>query len=67
MHGFSLLKHFFINDSAQGITEYGAILAFVALIAATVFAFKGSLALALQNAFSSITTQLNSLATGTSS
>ncbi len=58
------LKHFFTNESGQGITEYGAILAFVALIIAIIFGLQGSFQAALQNAFSSVGGQLNSIAGG---
>jgi Flp pilus assembly pilin Flp len=53
----------FINDeSGQGITEYGAILAFVALLVALVFSLtKGALTSAISNAFSAVVHQLNNL------
>jgi Flp pilus assembly pilin Flp len=57
-----LLKEFFAEESGQGITEYGAILAFVALIIAIVFGFQGAFKQALSNAFSSVGNQLNSIA-----
>ena len=55
--------HEFFNDEAgQGITEYGAILAFVALLVAVVFAFAtGSLQSAISAAFSQVVNQLNRL------
>ena len=53
---------FVSDESGQGITEYGAILAFVALIIATVFAFKGTITQAISNAYSSVSDQLNSIA-----
>jgi Flp pilus assembly pilin Flp len=59
-----LLKRFLTDESGQGITEYGAILAFVALIIAIVFSLKGSFQQALQNAFSSVSAQLNSISAG---
>jgi Flp pilus assembly pilin Flp len=53
----------FINDEAgQGITEYGAILAFVALLVAVVFSFaSGTLTSAISQSFSTIVNQLNKL------
>jgi len=53
----------FINDeSGQGITEYGAILAFVAILVAVVFGItKGALSSAISAAFSSVVSQLNNL------
>ncbi len=58
----------FINDElGQGITEYGAILAFVALLVAVVFSFaQGSLASAISSAFSNCVRQLNKLNSYTS-
>jgi Flp pilus assembly pilin Flp len=56
-----LLKDFFVEESGQGITEYGAILAFVALIIAIVFGMQGTFKQALSNAFSSVGNQLNSI------
>ncbi|HEY9683742.1 MAG TPA: hypothetical protein V6C86_19330 [Oculatellaceae cyanobacterium] len=56
----------FINDeSGQGITEYGAILAFVAILVALVFAItSGALRAAISAAFSAVTSQLNALSAG---
>ncbi|MGH9550763.1 MAG: Flp family type IVb pilin [Terriglobales bacterium] len=53
----------FINDeSGQGITEYGAILAFVAILVAVVFSItRGALASAISAAFSAVVSQLNNL------
>jgi Flp pilus assembly pilin Flp len=53
----------FINDeSGQGITEYGAILAFVAILVALVFSLtQGALKGAICSAFSAVATQLNNL------
>ena len=55
----------FINDeSGQGITEYGAILAFVAILVALVFSItQGALKSAISAAFSAVVTQLNNLST----
>lgn len=53
---------FIEDESGQGITEYGAILAFVAVLVAMVFAFaKGALATSISAAFEAVITQLNSL------
>lgn len=56
------LNRFIQDESGQGITEYGAILAFVAILVAVVFAItQGALAGAISKAFSSVVTQLNAL------
>lgn len=56
------IRNFREDESGQGITEYGAILAFVALLVAVVFGFaQGSLQSAISQAFSSIVEQLNRL------
>jgi len=54
----------FIHDeSGQGITEYGAILAFVATLVALVFTFaQGQLASSISAAFSAVVMQLNQVA-----
>lgn len=50
------------DNSGQGITEYGAIIAFVAvLISITFFVSKGRLAPAVSAAFSQIANQVNLL------
>ncbi len=53
----------FMNDeSGQGITEYGAILAFVAILVALVFGItQGTLHNAISDAFSAVVSQLNNL------
>lgn len=57
-----MLNNFWHDESGQGITEYGAILAFVAVLVALTFGFtKGSLSAALSEAFSAIQSQLNAL------
>ena len=64
------LQLFFHDESGQGITEYGAILAFVAILVALVFSLtKGALASAISAAFSAVVKQLNNLsaAAGTAS
>ncbi|MBX9720821.1 MAG: hypothetical protein K2X81_05470 [Candidatus Obscuribacterales bacterium] len=56
------LNNFISDESGQGITEYGAILAFVALLVAVVFGFaQGTLQSAISQSFSSIVSQLNQL------
>ncbi|MBY0551640.1 MAG: hypothetical protein K2W95_30435 [Candidatus Obscuribacterales bacterium] len=57
-----VIRSFRDDESGQGITEYGAILAFVALLVAVVFGFaSGSLQSAISQSFSSVTSQLNRL------
>jgi len=57
-------EHFVADESGQGITEYGAILAFVALLVGLVFGFaKGSLQTAISQSFSSVVSSLNQLNT----
>ena len=56
------IKNFVSDESGQGITEYGAILAFVALLVAVVFSFaSGTLTSAISQSFSTIVSQLNNL------
>lgn len=56
------LKNFISEESGQGITEYGAVLAFVALLVAVVFSFaSGTLTSAISQSFSSVVMQLNKL------
>jgi Flp pilus assembly pilin Flp len=58
----SLLSDFLTNESGQGITEYGAILAFVAILVAVVFSItQGALSSAISKAFSAVVSQLNHL------
>jgi len=53
---------FFTNEDGQGITEYGAILAFVAILVAVVFSItQGALTSAISKAFSAVVSQLNHL------
>ncbi len=60
-------KNFVSDESGQGITEYGAILAFVALLVAVVFSFaQGTLTSAISQSFSTIVMQLNKLNSVTS-
>ncbi len=59
-----MLKNFWTDETGQGITEYGAILAFVAILVAVVFGItKGALSSAISSAFSSVVKQLNNLST----
>jgi len=63
----NLIKNIFEDESGQGITEYGALLAFVALIVATVFSSgQSSLMVAVKNSFSGIANNINQLAGATS-
>ena len=64
------LWEFLSNEEAQGITEYGAILSFVAILVALAFGFyNGSLSNAVSKAFSSVVSQLENMsaAAGSSS
>lgn len=57
-----LFTCFIQDESGQGITEYGAILAFVAVLIVVVAGFvNGQLKDALSNAYSLITSALNAL------
>jgi len=57
-----ILADFLRDESGQGITEYGAILAFVAILVAVVFGItKGALTAAISSAFSAVVHQLNTL------
>ncbi len=50
------------NEEGQAITEYGAIIAFIAVLISLVFAFGSSeFGLAVSHAFSSVVQQLNDL------
>jgi Flp pilus assembly pilin Flp len=61
----NFVKEFISDESGQGITEYGAILAFVAVLVGLVFGFaQGQLKSAISAAFSSVVGQLNQLAGG---
>ena len=62
------MKKFFIDQSGQGITEYGALLAFIGvLIGIALAAGQGSLQVALKNSFSSVSTNLAQLVSNASS
>ncbi len=61
------LYRFIHEEDGQGITEYGAILAFVAILVALVFGItKGALTGAISAAFSAVVKQLNNLSTAAS-
>jgi len=72
MHGVnsmrSIVTQFFCDESGQGITEYGAILAFVALLVALVFSItRGALMSAISRSFSAVVSQLNNLSSAAAS
>lgn len=59
---------FLKDESGQGITEYGAILAFVAILVAVVFSItQGALSAAISKAFSAVVSQLNALSSAAGS
>lgn len=63
-----MISRFIKDESGQGITEYGAILAFVAILVAVVFGItKGALSSAISAAFSAVVTQLNNLSSAAGS
>ena len=58
------LKNLWQDESAQGISEYGAVLALVAILVSITFGLaNGSLMPAVSNAFSAISSQLSMMAT----
>lgn len=62
------LGHALKDESGQGITEYGAIIAFVSLLVALTFsAANGSLMPAVSKAFKEVSSQLNALSTAAAS
>ncbi|HMY51325.1 MAG: hypothetical protein SFV17_08585 [Candidatus Obscuribacter sp.] len=62
MNNKHIICQFVENESGQGITEYGAILAFVAILVAVVFSItQGALSAAISKAFSAVVSQLNAL------
>jgi pilus assembly protein Flp/PilA len=66
--GTNLLKRFFKDESGQGITEYGAILAFVAILIALVFTLvNGGIKGAISAAFSTVVSSLNALSAAAAS
>ena len=61
------IKAFYDDESGQGITEYGAIVAFVGVIVAMVFsAGNGTLALSIKNTFSAVANDMNQIAANAS-
>jgi len=65
---FCFFHQFFKNEDGQGITEYGAIIAFASLLVALTFsAANGSLMPAVSAAFRAVNSQLNALSTAASS
>jgi Flp pilus assembly pilin Flp len=63
-----MIDRFIQDESGQGITEYGAILAFVAILVALVFAItQGALAGAISAAFDAVVQKLNQLSTAAAS
>ncbi|MDP3510668.1 MAG: hypothetical protein Q8T09_22065 [Candidatus Melainabacteria bacterium] len=61
------INRFISDESGQGITEYGAILAFVAILVALVFSItQGALTAAISKAFSAVVSQLNNLSAAAS-
>lgn len=67
-YDFSFFHQFLKNEDGQGITEYGAILAFVSLLVALTFsAANGSLMPAVSKAFKEVASQLNALSTAAAS
>jgi Flp pilus assembly pilin Flp len=63
-----MISRFIKDESGQGITEYGAILAFVAILVAVVFGItKGALSSAISAAFSAVVSQLNNLSSAAGS
>jgi Flp pilus assembly pilin Flp len=64
----NLFDRFISDESGQGITEYGAILAFVAILVALVFGItKGAMTQAISGAFSAVVLQLNNLTSAAAS
>ena len=61
------INRFISDESGQGITVYGAILAFVAILVALVFSItQGALTAAISKAFSAVVSQLNNLSAAAS-
>lgn len=64
----NICERYIKDESGQGITEYGAILAFVAILVAVVFSItQGALSAAISKAFSAVVSQLNNLSTAAGS
>jgi Flp pilus assembly pilin Flp len=61
------LRKFYQEEDGQAITEYGAMLAFIAMMIALVFTLSsGGLAHAVQTAFSGLGANINKMATAAS-
>ncbi|MBX9877955.1 MAG: hypothetical protein K2Y22_05805 [Candidatus Obscuribacterales bacterium] len=58
-----IANQFIYDESGQGITEYGAILAFVALLIAVAFTQSTALQQAINKAYNEMATQLNAVST----
>ena len=58
------LDSFLSDESGQGITEYGAILAFVAVLVALIFTTQSALKDSISAAFSTVVEQLNRVSKG---
>lgn len=58
-----IANQFISDESGQGITEYGAILAFVALLIAVAFTQSTALQQAINKAYNEMATQLNAVST----
>jgi len=56
-----LLYKFVSDENGQGITEYGAVIAFVAIMIAFAFSANGALQPGIVNAYSALTKQLNTI------
>lgn len=55
-------RQYLSDESGQGITEYGAVLAFVAILVALVFSItQGALSAASSKAFSAVVKQLSNV------
>jgi len=55
-------REYLSDESGQGITEYGAVLAFVAILVALVFSItQGALSAASSKAFSAVVKQLSNV------
>ncbi len=58
------LLYFIASEEGQGVTEYGAILAFVSILVALAFAIaQGALASEVSKTFSGVVSQLNHVTT----
>jgi Flp pilus assembly pilin Flp len=57
----NLLYKFVSEENGQGITEYGALIAFVAIMVAFAFSANGALQSGVVNAYSTVSHQLNNL------